>query len=60
MKLVPIFLVVNTTATTPPLHPVRQQLVDQILAKTRAWKPMDPKVNPMSKIPSHLVKSSLG
>lgn len=41
-------------------HPVRQELVDEIKARTKRWEPMEVAENPMAKIPRHLVKQSLG
>jgi len=41
-------------------HPVRQEIVDEIKARTTMWKPLDPAKNPMRKVPKHLVRSTLG
>ena len=40
--------------------PVRQEIVDEIKAKTSKWKAKDPAKNPMRKVPGHLVQSTLG
>ena len=43
------------------LHPVRQEIIDEIQAKTKMWWPQtDMEQNPMSKIPSKMIKNSLG
>lgn len=42
------------------LHPVRQEIVDQISERTTKWKAKDPSLNVMSKVPIENIKGSLG
>ena len=42
------------------LHPVRQELVDEIKQKTTKWTPKEAHRNPLKDIPAHQLKSRLG
>lgn len=48
-------LIISTVAAVSSLpvmseHPVNQQMVDEIKAKTNKWQPMDPSMNPLSQV----------
>jgi len=63
MKILSILapvLVANAQAGSEGKHPVRDEIVSEIRQKTSKWTPMDPKANPLSRIPAHRVKASLG
>ena len=41
-------------------HPVRQEIVDEILAKTTSWKPRQVSENHFSQVPTKKIHHTLG
>ena len=50
LKLVVVGTILASMVVAHPVHPVNADIVNEIKAKTAAWKPMEAHKNPLSKL----------